>query len=129
MDVYPALTYRDLEAAIDDLVAAFRFEVDVQGRDGEAIRAAALRHKSGAIMVQPELPAELHGEHAGKGWTYVEVDDADEHHARAVASGRVEVLNDPHDAFDGKERGYSARDREGNLWSFGSMQAEEESSS
>jgi hypothetical protein len=25
------------------------------------------------------------------------------------------------DAFDGAQRGYSARDREGNLWSFGTM--------
>lgn len=72
-------------------------------------------------MVQPEMAKDLHGEHAGRGWVYVMVDDPDAHHARAAKSGVAEILNDPHDAFDGDQRGYSARDREGNLWSFASM--------
>jgi hypothetical protein len=38
--------------------------------------------------------------------------------ARAKAAG-VEVLGEPHDAMEGTMRGYSARDLEGNLWSFG----------
>jgi hypothetical protein len=30
------------------------------------------------------------------------------------------VRAEPYDAFDGTMRGYSGRDPEGNLWSFGS---------
>jgi hypothetical protein len=41
----------------------------------------------------------------------------------ATTSGRraagAEVLGEPHDAMGGAQRGYSARDLEGNLWSFG----------
>lgn len=48
------------------------------------------------------------------------VDDVDDHYERARAAG-VEVLNEPHDAMDGDQRGYSARDLEGNLWTFGIM--------
>jgi uncharacterized glyoxalase superfamily protein PhnB len=49
----------------------------------------------------------------------VALDDPDAHCARAKAAG-VEVLGEPHDAMGGTMRGYSARDLEGNLWSFGS---------
>lgn len=126
MSVHPSLTYRDLEPALEQLHAAFDLTVRVHVRNGDAIRAASLHWADGAVMVQPEDPDELHGPHAGQAWVYVVVDDPDTHHARGVASGVVEILNDPHDAFDGAQRGYSARDREGNLWSFGSMLPEED---
>jgi uncharacterized glyoxalase superfamily protein PhnB len=67
-----------------------------------------------AANVRPEEPM---GD--GQGWVYVVVDDVHGHYERA--SRAVEILNEPHDAFDGAQRGYSARDREGNLWSFGTM--------
>jgi uncharacterized glyoxalase superfamily protein PhnB len=75
------------------------------------------------VMVQPELPEELHGEHAGRGWVYVVVDDPDAHRARALQAG-AEVLGEVHDAMDGAQHGYSARDLEGNLWSFGTARPE-----
>ena len=126
MDIYPSLTYRDIEAALDQLETAFGLErVIMDAGDGGRIRAAAVRHRGGMVMVQPELPGELHGAHAGQGWVYVVVDDADAHHARARQAG-AEVLGEPHDAFGGRQRGYSARDREGNLWSFGTSRPEEE---
>lgn len=127
MDVYPSLTYTytyidiDIDAALSDLSEAFGLVVEIQERENDRIRAATLTHGRGTIIVQPELPDDLHGEHVGHGWVYVVVDDPDDHDARASASGRVEVLNDPHDAFAGTQRGYSARHREGNLWSFGTM--------
>jgi hypothetical protein len=74
-------------------------------------------------MVQPELPEELHGEHAGRGWVYVVVDDPDAHRARGLHAG-AEVLGEVHEAMDGAQRGYSARDLEGNLWSFGTARPE-----
>jgi hypothetical protein len=63
-------------------------------------------------------PEELHGSHLGQGWVYVTVADPAAHYARAKAAG-VEVLGEPHDVMEGTMRGYSARDLEGNLWSFG----------
>lgn len=121
MDVHPSLTYRDIEVALSDLSEAFGLIVEVQERHYGQVRAATLSYGRGTIMVQPELPDDLHGEHAGHGWVYLVVDDPDQHHARATASGRVQVLNDPHGAFDDTQYGYSARDCEGNLWSFGTM--------
>jgi uncharacterized glyoxalase superfamily protein PhnB len=119
MDVYPSLTYRDVKAGLEYLQAAFGFEALIfDTGDDDRIRAAAVRHGQGMVMVQPELPADLHGNHAGQGWVYVVVTDPDAHYERAKAAG-AEVLGEPHDAFDGRQRGYSARDPEGNLWSFG----------
>jgi uncharacterized glyoxalase superfamily protein PhnB len=48
---------------------------------------------------------------------YVVVEDADAHHARAVAAGAEIVL--PLRDQDYGSRDYSARDPEGNIWSFG----------
>jgi uncharacterized glyoxalase superfamily protein PhnB len=119
MDVYPSLTYRDLDAAVDFLQRAFGLELEDLGRDEDgAIRHASLRHGEGLVLLQPDLPDELHGTHAGQGWVYVFVPDPDAHFLRAQAAG-AEVLGAPHDAMGGM-RGYSVRDPEGNLWSFGS---------
>jgi uncharacterized glyoxalase superfamily protein PhnB len=45
------------------------------------------------------------------------VEDPDEHYARALANG-ASVTGEPHSTPDGLQRGYSAHDREGNLWTF-----------
>ena len=119
MDVYPSLTYRDLEAALEFLEQAFGLEPEVLGADEQgAIRHAAVRHGEGLVLLQPDLPDQLHGTHLGQGWVYVAVTDPDGHFERARAAGAT-MLGEPHDALEGRMRGYSARDLEGNLWSFG----------
>jgi len=55
----------------------------------------------------------------------VTVDNPDAHYRRAKAAGAT-VLGEPHGAMDERQRGYSARDLEGNLWSFGSSRPETE---
>jgi uncharacterized glyoxalase superfamily protein PhnB len=65
-------------------------------------------------------PTKLHGPHAGRGWIYVAVTDADAHYRQAAAAG-ASVHGEPHDFGDGF-RGYSATDLEGNLWTFGTAQ-------
>ncbi len=120
MDVYPALTYRDVPAAVAFLATAFGLRVDELDRDtAGAVRSASLAHGEGRVLIQPDLPDELHGSHLGQGWVYLAVSDPDAHWARARAAG-AQVLGDPHDAMGGAMRGYSARDLEGNLWSIGS---------
>jgi uncharacterized glyoxalase superfamily protein PhnB len=79
---------------------------------------------AGLVLLQPDLPEELHGSHLGRGWVYVTVPDPDAHVERALAAG-AHVLGEPDDALGGTTRGYSARDPEGNLWSFGTDQARE----
>jgi uncharacterized glyoxalase superfamily protein PhnB len=119
MDVYPTLTYRDVDAALAFLTVAFGLEIDELDRDDMgAVRSASVRAGEGRVLIQQDLPAELHGTHLGQGWIYVTVPNADAHFARARDAGAL-VLSDPHGSPDGTFRGYSARDPEGNLWSFG----------
>jgi hypothetical protein len=66
-------------------------------------------HDEGIVLVESERLEDLHGSHSGKGWVYVAVEDVDGHYERTKAAG-VHVLNERHDAMDGAQRGYSARD-------------------
>jgi uncharacterized glyoxalase superfamily protein PhnB len=121
---YPCLTYRDVRRAIPWLKAAFGIEGQplappIDG-DAQPLDHALLRTNGGTILVETERPDELHGPHAGRGWIYVAVTDADAHYHQAIAAG-AHAHGEPHDFGDGY-RGYSARDLEGNLWTFGTAQ-------
>jgi uncharacterized glyoxalase superfamily protein PhnB len=52
---------------------------------------------------------------------YVIVDDADAHHAKAVAAGAEIVLDIKDEDYGG--HGYSCRDPEGHLWNFGTYES------
>jgi uncharacterized glyoxalase superfamily protein PhnB len=124
LGVYPCLTYRDVRKAIAWLQTAF----GVDGRplaspgsgDEEPLDHALLRTGGGTILVESERPDELHGPHAGRGWIYVAVCDADAHYRQATAAG-ARAHGEPHDFGEGF-RGYSADDLEGNLWTFATAQ-------
>ena len=74
------------------------------------------------------------GQHSPEGWMggsapdalastisiYIVVPDPDAHHERAVAAG-AQVVRELDD-MDYGSREYSARDLDGNLWSFGTYQ-------
>jgi uncharacterized glyoxalase superfamily protein PhnB len=81
-----------------------------------------LRYADGMVMVKSERPDDLHCSHTGKGWIYQVVEDADSHYELAKAAG-AEVLGDPYE-YGAGFRGYSARDPEGNLLSFGTERPE-----
>ena len=81
--IYPAVRYKDTNAAIKWLVSAF-----------------------GLLPAGP-----------GAACLYLVVEDPDAHYQRAVAAG-AEIVQPLEDADYGS-RGYTARDPEGNLWSFG----------
>jgi uncharacterized glyoxalase superfamily protein PhnB len=122
LGVYPCLTYRDVRRAITWLQTAFGIRGEGLAPPGtvddKPLDHALLRTPGGGtILVESERPHELHGPHAGHGWVYVTVTDADAHHQRAKAAG-VPDLSEPHDFGDGF-RGYTATDLEQNLWTFG----------
>jgi uncharacterized glyoxalase superfamily protein PhnB len=110
--VYPSLTYRDVGAAVTWLAEAFGFDGHALGEAGAIIRSG-----DGTAIVQTDRPGDLHGSHIGHGWVYVPVAGIGAHYARAKAAG-ASLLGEPRHYGDGY-RGYSARDLEGNLWSFG----------
>lgn len=122
-NIFPALRYADADAAVAFLKEAFgATEKAVHRSDDGVIRHAELRLGEGVVML---------GQYSEDGWLggepprplastvsiYVVVADPDAHHARAVTAGAriVRPLAD----MDYGSREYSARDGEGNLWSFG----------
>ena len=120
-NLYPVLRYRDAHAAIRFLCDAFGFERHaVYEADNGSVEHAQLAHGSGMVMVstEPESDERGWGLHAGQGWTYVVVADPDAHHQRAKAAG-ASIIRELEDQDYGS-RDYSAKDPEGNIWSFGS---------
>ncbi|MBD0709946.1 MULTISPECIES: VOC family protein [unclassified Streptomyces] len=119
--ICPALLYADAKAAITQLTEGFGFTADAvyEGEDGR-VAHAELSYGTGRVMLGSkgtgsEFDRLMAG--AGPAGIYVRVTDVDEHHARAVAHG-VEIVLPPRDQEYGS-REYTARDAEGNVWSFG----------
>ncbi len=120
--VWPILIYRDAPAAITFLEDAFGFELVVAHADDDD--SSVLDHVQmnwsggGGVMFSSVrddsmLPARTPGSDA----VYVVCADPDTICARAVAAG-AEVVMEPFDTDYGS-RDFSAKDPEGNLWSFG----------
>jgi uncharacterized glyoxalase superfamily protein PhnB len=124
--VVPTLRYRDVPAAIDWLCTAFGFEkqMAVAGEDGSVryaqlafgdglIMLGAIEDKgAGRLMAQPDETGGLETQ-----LCYLFVEDARAHCARAKAAGATIVLDIDDEASGG--RGYSCRDPEGHVWTFG----------
>ncbi|MFE0704089.1 VOC family protein [Streptomyces sp. NPDC058872] len=120
-DICPTLRYEDAKAAVKLLTEGFGFteRAVYEGEDGR-VRHAELSYGNGMVMLGSKGGGtDFDRLVAGGGpvTVYVRVDDVDEHHARAVAQG-VEIVMPPTDQEYGS-RDYSARDAEGNVWSFG----------
>lgn len=124
--IYPALRYRDARAAIRFLCDAFGFELRVVYPDeGDPVMHAVLAYEGECIMLGSERdPAEMLAgsttiAKAGgvTSTQYLAVDDPDAHHARAKAAGAT-IIRELVDTEYGS-REYTARDPEGNIWSFG----------
>ena len=118
--IFVALRYRDADAAIDWLARAFGFEArDVHKGSSGRVEHAELAYGGNLIMLG-EASDGGDGrldEDFGPAWLFVVVDDPDAHHERAVAAG-AQIVRGMRDEEYGS-RGYTARDPEGNLWSFG----------
>ena len=111
MSVYPVLRYRDVGAAIDFLQNAFGFRPVQVDEEGGTIVHAELAYGDGMVMLGPA------GDSVTPGWSYVVVEDADAHYEQAKAAG-AEITR-PIEDQDYGSRDYTARDPEGNVWSFG----------
>ncbi|MFA7767149.1 VOC family protein [Streptomyces sp. NRRL S-448] len=119
--ICPTLVYRDAKAAIRLLTEAFGFsQVAVyEGEDG-SVTHAELAYGNGMVMLGSSGKGGVFDkamEGAGPSGVYVVVDDVDAHHRRAVEHG-AEIVMEPTDQDYGS-RDYTARDAEGNVWSFG----------
>ncbi|MEU6625636.1 VOC family protein [Streptomyces litmocidini] len=120
-DICPALRYEDAKAAIKQLTEGFGFteRAVYEGEDGRVMHAE-LSCGNGMVMLGSKGSGSEFDKLMGDGGptaVYVRVDDVDEHHARAVAQG-IEIVMPPTDQEYGS-RDYTARDAEGNVWSFG----------
>jgi uncharacterized glyoxalase superfamily protein PhnB len=119
--IIPSLRYKDGNAAIGWLTKAFGFTAGmvVPGEDG-GLAHAELTYHGGAVMLgsttdggDGRLPVET-----GPSWTYVVVpDDVEAHYRRALAAG-AEVVQELENTGYGSQ-GYTVRDPEGHVWSFG----------
>ena len=116
MDVSQCMTYRDPHAAIEFLERALGFERGAVYEEEGRIVHAEIWHGDSCVMLGAERDDSL-GKPPGSAWTYVAIEDADEHHARAVEAG-AEVVMELTDTDYGS-RDYAVRDREGNVWNFG----------
>jgi uncharacterized glyoxalase superfamily protein PhnB len=126
--VWPVLTYKDAPAAITFLTEAFGFET----------RCAYTDEANPSVVVHAEMRWPLGGgvmfgsagkddgpfgtRLPGNDSVYVVCDDPDALFARASAAG-AEVVRGLVDEDYGS-RGFTVRDPEGNLWSFGTYAGE-----
>jgi uncharacterized glyoxalase superfamily protein PhnB len=129
-EIIPALRYQDAPAAIDFLCKAFGFErraVYADERDPRIVHHAELTWRDRMVMLSSvndtaySRAAKMRTVGEAGGPTvglYLIVEDVDAHAGRARAAG-AEIFEGPEEKGYGG-RGYSARDPEGNVWSFGS---------
>lgn len=115
--VIPALRYRDAPAAIEFLVNAFGFEKNMVVKGEErAIEHAQLKHGIGMVMLGSAREGDMFSDQ-GPTSIYVIIDDVAAHHDRAMAAGAEIVMPPEEQDYGGSS--YTARDPEGNWWSFG----------
>lgn len=117
MSVHPILQYADPDAALEWLQRAFALEVKAVHRDDAGtVRHAEVRAGAGIVMFGG-ADTERFGDHRGQAWLYVAVPEVDALHDRASEAGADIVMGLTDQDYGSRE--FSARDLEGNLWSFG----------
>lgn len=127
--IWPVLSYRDAPAAIAFLTAAFGFEpraVYAREDDPAVIEHAELGWpQGGGVMLgtTDKDNSEFGRRSPGNDSVYVVCDDPDGLFARVVPAG-AEVVRPLRDEDYGS-RGFTVRDPEGNLWSFGTYRGRE----
>ena len=125
--IIPTMRYKNAPAAIEWLCQAFGFEkhLVVEG-ENDTIAHAQLVYNNSMIMLSSEIeneygtmvksPESLNGSNTQA--PYVIVPKIDEHYAKAVAAGAGILIDIKDEDYGG--RGYTCKDPEGHVWSFGS---------
>jgi uncharacterized glyoxalase superfamily protein PhnB len=110
---------KDARAEIKFLVDAFGFveTLVVDGEDGREVVHAELRWPEGGGVMLGSARDDQFATAVGEASVYVVTDRPDELFAQATAAG-AEVVMGLYDADYGS-RGFTVRDPERNLWSFG----------
>jgi uncharacterized glyoxalase superfamily protein PhnB len=119
MAITAYLLYRDAGAAVEWLAKAFGLEKDevLTGADGR-VQHASMKLGEALVMLGSPGP-EFKGPRALGAVTqnlYVDVDDVEAHHARAVKAG-ASIIEEPRDTPYGARR-FGAEDLEGHRWYF-----------
>jgi uncharacterized glyoxalase superfamily protein PhnB len=115
--IIPTLRYKDAKAAIDFLETAFGLERKAvyENEDG-TIGHAELTYGRGMVMIGTAGQGDPQFD-TGQTSIYVVVDDPDAVHERAKAAG-AEISRALED-MDYGSREFTAKDPEGNVWTFG----------
>ena len=125
--IIPTMRYKDARTAIDWLCKAFGFEkhLIVHG-ENNTIAHAQLTYGNSMIMLSSEnendygklvkTPESLNGNNTQA--PYIIVEEIDEHYERAVAAGAQILIDIKDEDYGG--RGFTCKDTEGYIWSFGS---------
>ena len=115
--IIPTLRYDDAKAAIAFLERAFGFEPkEVHDNGDGTVLHAELVHGRGMVMIGSTGRGDPQFD-TGRASLYVIVADPDAVYERAKDAG-AEIAREPQD-MDYGSREFSARDPEGNVWSFG----------
>jgi uncharacterized glyoxalase superfamily protein PhnB len=112
-NIYPFLRYTDADTAREWLARTFGFTEHAVYRSGEDDSGPIVHAE---ISLGPGIVMFGQGDPDDRG-IYVAVDDADAHYEHAKAAG-AEIVREIEDTPYGS-REYTARDPEGNVWSFG----------
>ena len=123
--VWPAFRARDARTLIRFLVDAFGFEETAVFGEGDRVDHAQLSWPEGGGVMFGSVrddPDDAWPARPGTAACYVVTADPDAVHARSVAAG-AEIVRDL-TGTDYGSREFSARDPEGNLWSFGTYRGE-----
>jgi uncharacterized glyoxalase superfamily protein PhnB len=125
--IWPTLVYTDAPGAIRFLVDAFGFEesIVVPGESDAVVEHAQLRWPEGGGVMLGSADREgneFSQRPTGAGSVYVVTDEPDKLFDRAIAAG-AQLVRELRDEDYGS-RGFSVRDPEGNIWSFGTYRGE-----
>ena len=125
--IIPSIRYNNCEKAIQWLCEAFGFKIHLKvPSDNGGILHAQLIYNDCMIMLGSahegdgfgklnSSPLELEGQNTAS--VYMVVADADAHYKKALEKGAEIVLDIKDEGYGG--RGYTCKDLEGHLWSFG----------
>jgi uncharacterized glyoxalase superfamily protein PhnB len=126
--IWPCLNYRDARAAIAFLVAAFGFRetLVVPGDTDDVVVHAELRwpEGGGVMLGTADRPGnEFSTLPTSCASVYVVTDDVRAVYASAIAAGATMVREMHHEDYG--STGFSVRDPEDNIWSFGTYRGED----